>query len=104
MKRINSLFVNQLSASTYLNFIPLRIALFIISFARSIFGHGVCLFPLTEYLAVMFGLATAAKFLGAHPVIALLALLSDDVEIEKKLRHSVGDSHAETLEPPKTDL
>lgn len=47
----------------------------------------------------MFGLATATKFLGAHSIIALLAFLSDDVEIEKKLRHSVGDSHAETLEP-----
>lgn len=46
----------------------------------------------------MFGLATAAKFFGIHSVIAILALLSDDVEIEKKLRHSVGDSHAETLE------
>lgn len=46
----------------------------------------------------MLGLATAAKFLGAHPVIALRALLSDDVEIEKKLRHFVGGSYAETLE------
>ena len=58
------------------------------------FGHVVFLFPFTEYLAVIFGLATAAKFIGAHPVIAILALLSDDVEIEKKLRHSVDDSHA----------
>lgn len=62
------------------------------------FGHVVCLFPFTEYLAVMSGRATAAKFLRTHPVSAFPALFTDDVEIEKKLRHSVGDGHAETLE------
>ena len=61
-------------------------------------GHVIFILTPAEHLAVMFGSTASLEFLGAHAVIAILALLSDQGKVEKHLRHSVGDSHAEAFE------
>ena len=61
-------------------------------------GHVVFLLPLTKYLAVMFRCMASIEFLGAHAVVAFLSLLSNDGEVKKNLRYSIGGRHAETFE------
>ena len=60
-------------------------------------GHVIFLLTLAKRLAVMFRDTTPFEFPGAHAVVPFLSFLSDDGEVEKHLRHSVGDSHTETL-------
>lgn len=67
-------------------------------FCKLDFGHVIFLLSLTEHLAFMFGNTAPFEFLGAHAVVAILPLLSDDDEVEKYLRHTVGNSHTEAFE------
>lgn len=67
-------------------------------FGKFELGHVVCFFALPQDLAVMLRLMTALKFFGAHPVVALLPLFSDYVEVKENLRHTVCHSHAKALE------
>lgn len=62
------------------------------------FGHVIGLFALAEHLAVVIGIPASPKFFGTHPVIALLTLFSDDVEVKENLRDSVCYRHAEAFE------
>ena len=67
-------------------------------FGKFYLGHVVFLLPLTKYLAVMFRCMTSFEFFGAHAVVAVLSLLSNDGEVKEKLRYSIGGCHAETFE------
>lgn len=61
-------------------------------------GYVVFLLSFAENITVMFDSTAPFEFPGAHAVVAILSLLSDNGEVEKHLRHSVGDSHTETFE------
>ena len=61
-------------------------------------GHVVFFLPLPEHLTVVFGYAAPFEIPGAHAVVAFLALLSEQGEVEKNLRYSIGDCHAEAFE------
>ena len=61
-------------------------------------GHVIFLLALTQDSAVMLGYMAPVEFLRAQAVVTLLSLLSNDGEIKKDLRHTVGDGHAEAFE------
>ena len=67
-------------------------------FGKLELGHVVCLLATAEYLAVMLRLMTALKFSGTHPVVTLLPLFSDYVEVKENLRDAICHRHAEALE------
>lgn len=62
-------------------------------------GHVIFPFSLTKYLAVVFCGTPTREFFFTHAIVAFVSLLSDDGEVEKNLRHSIGDSQTEALEP-----
>ena len=67
-------------------------------FGEFYLGHVVFLLPLTEHLAVVLGRTASVEFLRAHAVVAPLSLLSDNCEIKKNLRNSIGGRHTEAFE------
>lgn len=67
-------------------------------FCKLDFRHVIFMLALAEHLAVMFCGATPFEFSGAHAVVPFLPFLTDDGEVEKHLRHSVGNSHTEAFE------
>ena len=71
--------------------------------------HGKCYlglvifhFSLPENRAVMPGNMTTTDFLYTHTVVSILAFLSQQTEVKKKLGDSIGYAHTETFESENT--
>lgn len=67
-------------------------------FGKFELGHVVCFFALLQNLAVMLSLMPALKFFGTHPVVALLPLFSDYVEVKENLRDAICHRQTEAFE------
>lgn len=67
-------------------------------FGKFELGHVVCFFALLQDLAVMLSLMPALKFFGTHPVVTLLPLFSDYVEVKENLRDAICHRQTEAFE------
>ena len=99
MNRMTSLQANQLSASTYLNLPPLRMARPIMAIIRSVFFAVYFIDTLLQGVAAVtsFGETSCELFIG-HPELSILSFFTQQCKIQKHLGCPVRDGKEQSLE------